>query len=440
MKKLAELLQERAEKVKAQKALLDARKEEKRDFTEEEVTTFRNLTTEIEALDTKIKLRKEEEAAEKRAAELDGTPVDTTTGEAEEAEKRKMKKRYSLHKAIRSQLPNHTLDGVEKELHDETLKQARAAGITEIQGILIPGPSQEKRADGQTVTQDGGGYGGNLVAEDLQGPIEFLRPKPVLETLGARLLTGLQGDLAFPTNDGGISATWEGEVDTVAATKNAIGKKTMKPNRLAVTALISLQNLFQSSIDLERFTIDDINAVVGNEMDSKGINGSGASNQPLGILNTPGIGSVVAGDPDGGAPSWDNIIDLESEIYIANANAAQMAYLINPGTKGKLKKTKHQAGDANYLMATDNTINGYRVGVSTLVPSNLTKGAGTNLNAGIFGDFKQYIMGQWGFYDMVVDNITRKKDGYVEITVNTFVDMMLRHAKAFCAVKDWNIS
>ena len=88
-------------------------------------------------------------------------------------------------------------------------------------------------------------------------------------------------------------------------------------------------------------------------------------------------------------------------------------------------------------MAGDNTINGYRVGVSNLVPGNLTKGTGTNLSAGVFGDFSQQYIGSWGFYDLVVDEITRKKDGIIEITTNQFLDILLARAEAFAVVKDW---
>lgn len=348
-----------------------------------------------------------------------------------------MLKDYSLHKAIRSQMANGTLDGVELELHQETVKRAKAAGVA-ITGLAVPmGTARsEKRADGQTVTQDSGAYGGNLVATELQSPIEFLRPQPVLESLGARFMTGLQGNLKFPTNDGGITATWEGEVTEVANTKNAYGSKEMSPKRLAASVLMSLQNIMQSSTDLELMTVQDIRDAVAEAIDRAGINGSGSGNQPLGILNTSGIGSVVGGT-NGAAPTWANIVDLETSIFVQNANSARMNYLINPVTRGRLKKTKHEAGDLGYLMATDNTINGYPVGVSNLVPSNLTKGTGTGLSAGIFGDFSQLLIGQWAFLDMSVDDKSRKKEGYIEITVNTFLDLLVRQPKAFAAVKDW---
>jgi hypothetical protein len=72
------------------------------------------------------------------------------------------------------------------------------------------------------------------------------------------------------------------------------------------------------------------------------------------------------------------------------------------------------------------------------VPSNLVKGtSGAICSAGIFGDFSQLIIGQWGFMDLSVDEVSRKREGYVEITLNTFLDILVRQPKAFSVVKDW---
>ena len=187
------------------------------------------------------------------------------------------------------------------------------------------------------------------------------------------------------------------------------------------------------------FTIDDIRQAIANKIDEAAINGSGSANQPTGILNAAGTNAVVGGT-NGLVPSWANIVDMESKVFVANANAARMSYLTTPGIKGKLKQTVHAANAANYLMNADGTINGYNAAVSTLVPSTLTKGTSSGVaHAGIFGDFSQLLIGQWGFLDISVDDKSRKKDGYIGIDVNTFVDVLVRQPKAFSVVKDWLI-
>lgn len=431
MKKSHELKQERTELVTAQTQVTELAQTENREFTPEEATAFDARHAQIADLNAKIKRA---EAAEEALRQNAINVASTSASRGEENEMNTVMKRYSLHKAIRSQIGAAPLDGVEREIHEEMSLRASKSGVA-ISGIAIPSAF---RADGQTVTEDSGAYGANLVAEELRQPIEFLRPKPIVQSLGAKMLTGLNGNIAFPTNDGGISAAWEGEIDATATTKNAYGKKTMVPHRLASTVIVSMQNLLQSSIDLERYTIDEINAVIAMKLDEAAINGTGSTSDiPEGILNNASV-NVLPGATNGEAPSWGQIIDFETLVYIANANSAMMNYLINPSTKGLLKKTKHQAGDANYLMGTDNTINGYGVGVSNLVPNNLTKGTGTNLSAGIFGDFSQLLIGQWGFNDLHVEKDA--KNGNVEVTVNSFYDILLRQPKAFAVVKDWIIS
>ena len=435
MKTSKQLKEERASLITEQDALVKTAKAETRDFNETEETRFDDLQTKIDAFDTQIARSIKVEEAEARAASVAGTPVVDT----EQRERENLKKRYSIHKVIRTQMGMEALDGVELEMHQETVKRAKESGQA-ITGVGVPTDFAEQRADGATVTQDSGANGANLVDTQLQNPIEFLRPKPIVESLGARFLTGLTGDLKFPTNDGGITGAWEGEVATTAASKNAYGSKSMSPNRYGVRALLSLQNIIQSSFSLETMTLEDIRAVLANAIDLAAINGSGASSQPEGILNATGTNAVVGG-ANGAAPTWAHIVNMETGIYSNNAEAQNMAYLINPATKGKLKQTKHSAGDLNYLMSGDNMINGYKVGVSNHVPGDLTKGSLTGAaNAGIFGDFKQLLIGQWGFLDLSVDDKSLKNQGYVAIDVNTFVDVLVRQPKAFSVIKDWDLS
>lgn len=434
MKTSKALKEERAAKFAEQQQLVEAAKNEKgeaRDFTPEEEKRFDTLQTEIDAFDPQIKRAEAFEANQRAAAAAAGNPV----GGSEQREKDNIMKHYSLHKAIRQNLrsSNESLDGAELEMHQEITKRAKNAGVSLV-GLAVP--MTEKRATEQSVTGDAGAYGGNLVATQTGGLIEFLRPTPILESIGAKVIRGLTGNVEYPTNDGGIAASWEGEMDATPRTRNAYGKKSMAPNRLAAYTAVSLQNLIQSNIDLEAQTKMDIEAVIANAVDSAAINGAGTGNVPLGILNASGTYSVAAGT-NGDVPTWAHIVGMETGVYIENAQAARMNYLINYVTKGKLKTTAHAANNAGYLMNGNNEINGYGVGVSNLVPSDLTKGTGTALSAGIFGDFSQLIIGQWGFMSLITDEVTLAEQGLVKITANSYWDVLVRQPKAFAVVKDW---
>jgi HK97 family phage major capsid protein len=422
MKKSVALKQDRHAANEKQMALINKAKEEKRDFSPEEASEFDTRAAEIVALDAQIVRAEQIEETETRAAAANGAPVVPEVPEGEQ--KRAV---FSIHKAIRSQMRNGSLEGVEKEAHEKAFAEAREANIT-TQGVVIP----INRA-AQTVTNDSGTKGGNLVATDLQEPIAFLRPAPLMETMGATYLTGLTGNLRFPKNEGGIVASWEGETDKTDESANTYGYVDSIPKRLSVTVPISLQNLMQSSIDLEMYTINEINQAIANALDLAAVNGTGTG-QPLGILNNTNVNAIATGT-NGSAPSWDMIVDAETSVFVENANAARMNYLVNPKTRGKLKKTKHEAGDLNYIMGVDGNVNGYASAVSNHIPSNLAKGTGTNLSAMIFGDFSQLLINQWGFMDLSVDEFSRKKEGLVEVTVNVFADVLVKQPKAFSVAK-----
>ena len=69
VKSMQELLQERADLVKAQAALVDAAKAENRDLTEEEVARFEELENQITAMDQEIEKAREREAREAKVRE-----------------------------------------------------------------------------------------------------------------------------------------------------------------------------------------------------------------------------------------------------------------------------------------------------------------------------------------------------------------------------------
>lgn len=423
MLKSAKLKQERAQKIESQKALHATAEGEKRSLNETETTSFRSLQTEIEGLTGQIA---DAEAYEANLRSLEGSE-DIGFQEVPKPEERKSV--FSIHRAIRSQMVNGNvkLEGAELEMHERALRSAKESKLPVGNGFAL-----ETRAM-QTVTGDTGTKGGNLVPTDLQSPIDFLRPEPLMKKIGATYISGLTGNLRFPKNEGGIVASWEGETTETPETANVYGYLDSLPKRLSVTVPISLQNLMQTGFDMEAYTVKEMNAAIENKLDATCINGTGTG-QPFGILNTVGVNAVVT-DANGSVPTWDMIVDAETGIFVENASGAKMSYLVNPKTRGKLKKTKHEAGDMNYIMDKSGEVNGYNSATSNHVPSDLVKGTGTALSALVFGDFSQLNIHQWNYMDLSVDEFSRKKEGLIEVTINLFMDVMVKQPKAFSVAK-----
>ena len=172
------------------------------------------------------------------------------------------------------------------------------------------------------------------------------------------------------------------------------------------------------------------------ELDRACINGSGAANQPTGILNTAGIGSV-AGGTNGLAPTYANIVDLESAVSNANAAIGNLGYLTNAKVRGQLKQTEIFAGTSGSPVWSGQEVNGYNGYVSNQVPSNLTKGSASGIcSAIIYGNFADVLIGMWGGLDLQVNPYALDTSGGVRVTAFQDCDVAVRHPESFAAMLD----
>jgi HK97 family phage major capsid protein len=302
------------------------------------------------------------------------------------------------------------------------------------QGFFVPVEVQRRDLEVSTANSS---TGGKLVATDLVSFIDALRNKMVVTSLGAQMLSGLVGSIAIPRQTAGATAYWVAESGAPTESQQTIDQVTMNPKTVGAFTDISRKLMLQSSIDVEAFVRNDLATVLALAIDLAAINGSGSNNQPTGILATSGIGSV-AGGTNGAAPTLANMIDLETAVSVANADVGSLAYLTNAKVRGKLKQTFKNAtyGDVP-VWGDGNMVNGYNAAVSNQVPSNLTKGTASGVcSAVLFGNFADLIIGQWGALDLMVDPYTNSTSGTVRVVALQDVDVAVRHAESFAAMKD----
>lgn len=279
--------------------------------------------------------------------------------------------------------------------------------------------------------------GGNTVATDLLSGsfIDLLRNRMSVMAMGATMLGGLVGNLAIPRQTGSPAIQWLGENGTVTAGDQSFDQVGLSPKTAAGMTKYSRRMLLQSSLDVEAFVRADLAIIMALGVDLAALNGSGASNQPRGVLQTAGIQSVAIGT-NGGVPTWDHIVDLESAIYTLNADVNGMGYLTNARMRGRLKKTAELGNTAALPIWRGSEVNGYRALASNQVPGNLTKGTGTNLSAILFGNFADVLIGTWGGLDIVVDPFTAADAGNTRIVAMQDADVALRRVASFAAITD----
>ena len=427
------LNEQKADKIKAMDALID-------DATPEGVKKYDALKEEVEGINVKLARYTEKLAREK--AEASALPI-SPSGERSDVSEKDQKDiaKFNWHKAIRSQIGeyNEKLNGIEAEMADEGKKEAAAAGVSPM-GLPISKhlfqPKSSKRSQ-RDLTVGSATSAGNLVQTSLAEFVPALRPMLFSERLGARMITGLVGNVDISRKTGEMTASWQAtENASVSESQFTTDKVTLTPKRLAATVDISKQLLAQSSFDAQALSIEDMEAQIKIAVDRAFINGAGASGEPQGLLQDSGV-QVLALGANGAAPTRANLIDLEALIATANAETENMAFLTTPQARAFFKKLATDTGSGLFVWDQFNQLLGYRAYATNQVPTNLVKGSsGAVCDAIILGDFSAGIIANWAGLDLVVDPYSRKKEAIVEVTVNSWWDINRRYPKMFAVIKD----
>jgi len=375
-------------------------------------------------------------AGDQRAASLgDGFAPDMSTKE---------KANYSMIRAVNAAISGSWKEaGFEAEVSNDIAKRMGKSTT----GFFMPTNIPFAQRSGYAVGTAGAGTtGGTLVATNLLAGsfIEVLRNKARVLQLGATVLSGLVGNVDIPRQTGASSTFWVGENGTLTESEATFDKLSLAIKSIGTYSMISRNMLLQSTPDIEMLARADLIAQIALGIDLAALSGTGSNNQPTGIANTSGVGSVVGGT-NGAAITIDHLIDLETSVTDANAPEDSLAYLGNARTVGALKKLKSTTGQylwtnipGGQRSGTPGEINGYTMARSNQARKNLTKGTGTNLSEVFFGAWSELVLGEWGVLEIMPNpyDSTAYKQGAVLLRAMQSVDIGVRHAQSFAVMSD----
>jgi HK97 family phage major capsid protein len=397
MKNSVELKQERAGFITEANTMLELCKNETRNFTSEEQVSYDEKMSKIDELKKSIEMI---ERQEKLNAEIASKVVAPVSNEPKEV------RNFSFFKAV-NDFTNGKLDGVEREMHEEAVNEARSAGRS-INGLGIPSFMLESRAD---VTQ-----GGSAIAPtNVLGFADAMREASVFDKVGANILTGLSANTTIPVT-GASSVEWEGEVADANDGGAQFGKVELTPTRLASYVNISKQLLLQNGAAAEQAIIRDLGRATAQKMDEAIFKTAGAAATAaplsLGELATSTISQASFSDL---ASIMLDFVNAEAKIAEVGGLQGNLAYVAHPALMAQLKQSA-QVAAVNAGMQ-GSLINGY----PTFFTNGCTKTGSASADF-YFGDFSKLYMGMFGGLDIMVDPYSVAVSGQTRLVLNQYMD------------------
>jgi len=423
---------------------------EKEEPTNDDDRRAKELEAELKRVDAELDKREKVEQArreQQRRQEAYRTPVTPsyTPGIGRDSSRRDVE-RFSVPRLLRSLLNGERIDGVEREMMDEGQHEARESSIqlsrnsVMVPSVALLGEKRDMSVSGGT----NGNAGGDLVQTNIAPLLDDLFNRNVLVQGGMTTYSGLVGNLDIPRLSAGSDPDHKAETAAADETSPTTSELSLSPKRLPVYADVSRQLFLQSqerNLDtaIRRHIVRQMNEIIQKKL----INGSGSgSNEPMGILNTSGIGAVSMGT-GGGAPTWPKIVELETEVAVDDADIGSLHYLSNAKVRGKLKSTSKQSSTDSVMILDDRNgglLNGYMPLWTNGVPSTLTEGSTTGLSAIIFGNFAALVMAQWSGIEFILDEVTQAGSGLIRLHAAIYYDGGVQRPVSFAAAQDVSTS
>lgn len=342
---------------------------------------------------------------------------------------------YSLMRALNG-IATGKRSGFEFEVSDEFSRQT-GRGYTNDNSFFLPLNIRTQLSIGTS------NKGGELRATELRPElIELLRQQSLaIGTLGAQFMPGLTGNVAFPRQTAGATATWvaEAPASDMSLSSLSLDQVTLSPKTLQASTTVSRQLLAQSTPAADTVVFNDLIKQHAVAIDTAVLYGTGASNQPTGVGTATNVNLVAMGT-NGAQATLAKVLEAMRTIEVANAMTDNVTFVTTPGIKFSMAGiVRFSSTDSRTLWDLDtNTVVGVPAYSTNNMPSTLTKGSSSGVaHAAIMGDFGQVMVGEWGNgAEIIVDPYTLARRNLIQITSIQFADVQVRVPSAFAVFRD----
>jgi len=213
--------------------------------------------------------------------------------------------------------------------------------------------------------------GGALAsATDLQRVAAAVRPAVVLEQMGAeRIEVSGAGEVAFPRFAGGVGG-WLAEGESSPSDNATIESVAATPHCAAARLGLSRRVRNGAREDIEAAVLRELEQCVAATLESGFLTGTGTNDQPLGVINTPGIGSQSFA---GSTPTLAELVGMIETYGDANGDLSAARWLLHSSDLADLLKAQVDADGGELIVQWQD--GAHRIaGVPLFTTSHLTEG------------------------------------------------------------------
>lgn len=365
-----EIRQDRHDLLNKGRAILDACEKEGRDLTVSERTAYNELRTKARRLSDEIALGEEKNDLEREEAEreLRRRDGDTSGGP--------MFRNHDTGEYVR---------GVK---HGQSFRTA--SGLRESNarlGKLIFGAvtgdwrgADEERAMYAQGTNASGGF--LLTPQMSAGVIDLARAKSVMSTAGCVTIPMQTEEMKVALVESDPTAYWTAEGATITESQGTFGAVELRSRSLAVYCEAPLE-LVRNASNAQTIIENTFTSALGLGLDAAILNGTGAGEEPTGLLYSSQVTNSAAAGPftydkliDAMALCWAGNVEpnawvMEDSLrkYVAKVKDGEGLYLPPPPEAAALKRftsTQLQSATANgtcYVGDFSNCLIGIRSGI-----------------------------------------------------------------------------
>ena len=308
-------------------------------------------------------------------------------------------------------------------------------------GIVLPYEILAAQSDGsgevRRVQQIGGSTtGASLLETELrhQSFIQNLRDMAVTMRSGVQMLTGLRGTVDIPRKTKSATFSFKAEGANTGETDLTFDKITLSRKSASGAVGWTREMLLQAQPAIDAIIMQDLVLGAALLFDDAVLDGSGAANNPRGIINTDATN--VASYTTANGMTWKQALAAETSLLADNVMMSNPAWFMTPAHRQALRSQPRMpvqgdltagaaSGGGGFVVDDKNMLLGYPVYAKTM---------SIDSDKALLGVMSECCVGVWNMLEITRDTATNAQSGGVVLRAWVDMDVALKHLESFCVI------